>query len=70
MDDVASRTRTKLSSAEIQRRQDALAHASANARLEGQFSSAESEAISDAFTQGEIEFDELLRRLRVRHGMR
>lgn len=63
-------TRTKLNPGEIQRRREADAQATANARLEGQFSSAESTAIFDAFIRGDIEFDELMKRLKARHGMR
>lgn len=66
--EAMKRTRTKLTQAEIERRREAVAHATANARLEGQFSSAESEALFNAFVQGEIEFDELLAKLKARHA--
>ena len=70
MDDLLRRTEGKTSAAEIQRRREAVSQAAANARLEGQFSSAESEAIFDRFIQGEIDTDELIDELKARHGVR
>lgn len=68
MDDLVTRTGSKLSLAEIDRRREAVSHAFANARLEGQFPSPESEALFDRFIQGEFDIDELIRRLKVRHA--
>jgi Antitoxin VbhA len=74
MDDLVtrsrSRSRSKLSLAEIDRRREADSHAKANARLEGQFSTPESEAIFDSFIQGEIDTKSLIERLKARHGLR
>lgn len=62
--------RTKLSPAEIERRREAVANATANARLDGQFSCAESEALFTALSQGAIEFDQLMAALKARHAVR
>jgi len=70
MDDLVNRTGSKLSLAEIDRRREAVSHARANARIEGLFLSAESEAILDAFIQGEIDMPTLLERVKERHGVR
>jgi hypothetical protein len=70
MDDLVTRSGSKPSLAEIQRRRDADSHAKANARLEGQFSTPESEAIFDSFIQGDIGTETLVERLKARHGLR
>lgn len=70
MDDLVTRSGAELSLAEIDRRREADSHAKANARLEGQFSTPESEAIFDAFIQGEIDTETVLQRLKARHGLR
>lgn len=70
MDDFVTRSRSKLSLAEIDRRREAVSHAKANSRLEGQFLTAESDAIFDSFILGDIEFPELMERLQVRRGLR
>lgn len=70
MDDLVTRSGVKLSLAEIDSRREADSHAKANARLEGQFSTPESEAIFDAFIQGEIDTETVLQRLKARHGLR
>jgi hypothetical protein len=70
MDDLGTRTRSTLSHAEINRRREAVSHAFANARLEGQFLSPESEALFDRFIQGEFEIGELIERLKVKDGLR
>lgn len=70
MDDLGTHTGSKLSLAEITRRREADTHAQANARLEGQFSSPESNAIFDEFVQGEIDTNTVIARLKARHGLR
>jgi hypothetical protein len=69
MDDLVQPTIVKLSAAEIDRRREAVSQAAANARLEGQFSSPESEAIFDRYVQGELEIGEVSL-LKERHGLR
>jgi hypothetical protein len=69
MDDFVKTVRPKISADEIQRRREALATASANARLEGQFSSPESEAIFDRYVQGELEIGDVIGLLKERHGL-
>ncbi|MBW4025510.1 MAG: antitoxin VbhA family protein [Proteobacteria bacterium] len=70
MDDLVQPTIVKLSAAEIDRRREAVSQAAANARLEGQFSSPESEAIFDRYVQGELEIGEVISLLKERHGLR
>lgn len=70
MDDRVNCTGSDLSLTEIHRRREADTHAQANARLEGQVSSPESEAIFDEFVQGEIDTDGVIARLKARHGLR
>ncbi len=70
MDDLVQPTIVKLSAAEIDGRREAVSQAAANARLEGQFSSPESEAIFDRYVQGELEIGEVISLLRERHGLR
>ena len=70
MDDIVKPARAKLSAAEIDRRREAVSEAAANARLEGQFSSSESEAIFDRYIQGELEIGDVLGLLKERHGLR
>ncbi|GAB0120046.1 antitoxin VbhA family protein [Acidisoma sp. 7E03] len=70
MDDLVTRSGSKLSLAEIDRRREADSHARANARLEGLYLSPESEAIFDSFIQGEIDMPALLERMKERHGLR
>lgn len=70
MDAFVQPTIVKLSAAEIDRRREAVSQAAANARLEGQFSSPESEAIFDRYVQGELEIGEVISLLKERHGLR
>ena len=70
MDDFVTRPRSKLDLAEIDRRREAVSHAKANSRLEGQFLSPESEALFDSFIQGDIEVPELMDRMQARRGAR
>ena len=70
MDDIVKPARAKLSAAEINRRREAVSEAAANARLEGQISSLESEAIFDRYIQGELEIGDVLGLLKERHGLR
>ena len=69
MDDFVQPTRAKLSAAEVYRRREAVSQAAANARLEGQFMSPESEALFDRFIQGELEIADVLALLREQHGL-
>jgi hypothetical protein len=69
MDDIVKPARAKLSAAEIDRRREAVSEAAANARLEGQFSSPESEAIFDRYVQGELEIGDVLNLLKGQHGL-
>ena len=69
MDDFVQPIRTKLSAAEVHRRREAVSQAAANARLEGQFMSPESEALFDRFIQGELEIADVLALLREQHGL-
>ena len=64
---VITETKPKISAAEIQRRRDALRQADAHNRIEGQFPSKQSDAIFEAFINGEIERDEILPRLQALH---
>lgn len=70
MDDITStrpvRTRP-ISSAERERRREALRQADASNRIEGQFRSPDTDAVFEAFVQGEIELDDILPRLKALH---
>jgi hypothetical protein len=70
MDDFTLPIKAKLSAAEIDRRREAVSQAAANARLEGQFSSADSQAIFDRYIQGELEIGDVIGLLKERHGLR
>jgi hypothetical protein len=67
MDDIVTRPRAKISTAEMERRRMALRQADASNRIEGQFRSPESAPVFEAFIRGEIEFDEILPRLKALH---
>jgi hypothetical protein len=54
---------SKITTAEMQRRQEALRRADAHNRIEGQFASPECDAIFAAFVRGDIEQSEILPRL-------
>ena len=69
MDDFVQPIRARLSAAEVQRRREAVSQAAANARLEGQFMSPESETLFDRFIQGELEIADVLALLREQHGL-
>jgi len=58
---------SKITSAEVQSRREALRRAKAHSRIEGQYPSPEGEAIFEAFVRGEIERDEILPRLNALH---
>ena len=64
---VEVKPKSKISAAEMQRRREALRHAKAHSRIEGQYPSPEGEAIFEAFVRGEIERDEILPRLHALH---
>ena len=64
---VITETKPKISAAEMERRRRALRQADAHNRIEGQFPSAESTAIFEAFIRGDIERDQLLPRLQALH---
>lgn len=65
-----SKLTSKLGADEMERRREALEHALANSRIEGQFPSSASREIFEAFVRGEIEFDDVLPRLRAIHQLR
>jgi hypothetical protein len=70
MDDIVSTrpVRSKaISEAEMERRRAALRQADASSRIEGQFRSAESAPIFEAFIRGDIEMDDILPRLKALH---
>ena len=64
---VEAKLKRKITSAEMQRRREALRHAKAHSRIEGQYPSPEGEAIFEAFIRGDIERDEILPRLHALH---
>jgi hypothetical protein len=72
MDDIITGTKLKakprITVEEMTRRREALRRADAHNRIEGQFPSPESEPIYEAFVRGEIEFDEILPRVRALHN--
>jgi hypothetical protein len=70
MDDFTLPIKAKLSAAEIDRRREAVSQAATNARLEGRFSSADSQAIFDRYIQGELEIGDVIGLLKERHGLR
>jgi len=57
----------KISAAEMQRRREAVFQADADNRIEGQFSSPESNEVFQAFIRGEVEQDQILSRLNALH---
>ncbi len=64
---VEVKPKTKITSAEMERRREALRQADAHNRIEGQYPTAESSAIFEAFICGEIEREEILPRLHALH---
>jgi len=67
MDGVVIEPGAKISTAEMGRRRRALRQADASNRLEGQYRSAASEPIFEAFVRGEIEYEDILPRLKAIH---
>ncbi len=63
---VEVKPKSKISAAEMQRRREALRHAKAHSRIEGQFPSPEGDAIFESF-RGDIEEAEILPRLHALH---
>jgi hypothetical protein len=57
----------KFTSAEMERRREALRQADAHNRIEGLYPTAEGSAIFEAFICGDIERDEILPRLHALH---
>ncbi len=51
--------KAQISSTEMERRRVALQHVQASSRLEGQYSSPESNKVFESFVQGEIDLDEI-----------
>jgi hypothetical protein len=72
MDDIkaATPTRTKLriSAQETARRREAVRWADGHNRIEGLTRSPETDSIYEAFVRGEIEFDDILSRLKALHN--
>lgn len=64
---VITETKPKISTAEMERRREALRQADAHNRIEGQFPSPQSTAIFEAFIRGDIERDQILPRLHALH---
>jgi hypothetical protein len=70
MNDIVTKSGQRLDTAEIDRRREALRQVTADARLEGQFSTPESEKIFQAFVKGEIDLDELGAQIKALHARR
>lgn len=66
---VKPRTKNKarVSEDEMMRRREAIRWADAHNRIEGLVRSPETDSIYESFVHGEIEFDEILPRLRALH---
>jgi hypothetical protein len=62
---VITKTKPKISPAEMERRRGALRYAISHNRMERQFLDPEGAALFDAFVRGEIEKPELRERLRA-----
>jgi hypothetical protein len=67
MDHLATKTRPRISAEAIARRKEAVRWADAHNRIEGLKRSPATDAIYDAFVRGDIEFDEILPRLKALH---
>jgi len=67
MDDLAVKSKPKITAAEMLRRREALRQADAHNRIEGQFPTPEGAAIFEAFMRGDIEQSEILPRLHAVH---
>lgn len=59
--------KTKISATEMHRRREAVRWADSHNRLEGQFPTAESDEIFQAFIRGDIEQSDILPRLHALH---
>ena len=72
MNDVtaASKPKPRISAEEMTRRREAVRWADAHNRIEGLVRSPQTDVIYDAFVQGEIEFDDILPRLKALHRIR
>ena len=64
---VTVEPKPKISAAEMERRREAVREADADNRIEGQFSSAESAEVFEAFIRGDIDQSEIRQRLNVLH---
>jgi hypothetical protein len=72
MDDIAptksrAKPKTRISTQEMARRREAVRWADTHNRIEGLARSPKTEPIYDAFVRGDIEFDEILPRLKALH---
>jgi len=67
MDDRTRKVRHRIGGEEMERRREALRRVDANSRIEGLSHTIETDSIYEAFVRGEIEFHEILPRVRAIH---
>jgi hypothetical protein len=67
MDELTTKTKPRISAEEMARRKEAVRWADAQNRIEGLTRSPATDAIYDAFVRGDIEFDDILPRLKALH---
>jgi hypothetical protein len=67
MNELRTKARPRVSAKEMARRKEAVRWADAQNRIEGLKRSPGTDAIYDAFVRGEIEFDDILPRLKALH---
>jgi Antitoxin VbhA len=67
MGEVKTKAKPRISAKEMARRKEAVRWADAHNRIEGLKRSPATDAIYDAFVRGDIEFDDILPRLKALH---
>jgi len=67
MDERRRKARPRIGAEEMERRREALRRVDANNRIEGLSHTPETDPIYEAFVRGEIEFHEILPRVRAIH---
>lgn len=67
MNELTTKAKPRISAEEMARRKEAVRWADAHNRIEGLKRSPATDAIYDAFVRGDIEFDDILPRLKALH---
>jgi Antitoxin VbhA len=70
MDELTTKTKSRISAEEMERRKEIVRRADANNRIEGLIRTPETDAIFQAYIRGDIEVTEIVPRLKAHLGLR